>query len=179
MEGLGATFATSPLGLESHLNGLLGQGYERSLIFESCSGDLEVPLHLNSPVLGVVRKAVTAHLLVLWSSGIVDSEVQGVSHDHRELSRVGGQADSAKEAAAGKTSNCRTLLHDVFDVLGRAGTHGAWRLTFDTSGGPKGAKRPSARPPGGGVRRHSDQGFGVSLSHPVGQRWLREGQRES
>ena len=56
MEGLGATFATSPLGLESHLNGLLGQGYERSLIFESCSGDLEEPLYLNSPVLGVVRK---------------------------------------------------------------------------------------------------------------------------
>jgi hypothetical protein len=47
-------------------------------------------------------------LLVLWSSGIVDSEVQGVSHDHRELSRVGGQADSAKEAAAGETSNCRS-----------------------------------------------------------------------
>ena len=42
MEGLGATFATSPLGLESHFNGRLGQGYERSLIFESCSGDLEV-----------------------------------------------------------------------------------------------------------------------------------------
>ena len=49
-------------------------------------------------------------------------------------------------------------------------TRGIGGLTFDMSGGPKGAERPLARPLDGGVRRHGLRGRGgFPNSASVGQ----------
>jgi len=52
-----------------------------------------------------------------------------------------------------------------------------WGLTFDMSGGPKGAKRPLERPLDGGVRPHLPQ-INLALAPTEFLNWKASGRRE-